>query len=313
LALIGIMFSAGYSKVVSLNNTGMLISKELSTEFNRDNLLLFVNEPRTMAGYDIEFLGERFEAKGKSGYIKKNDIILTPDPYLVVARRDIIFQGGKLYDAKDTIEIYPENTYYEIELRKGGEVSAVLYPRVQINEAMGGFIASPDISRGISRDLYTHVSAPMNREVEVEWTDMEEVSVKVGQQFFVNDYVATLENVERIDDIQGITLNADDAAVQANISVKGERDTYYAEPIFLIKDKSQVGRIAYEVNDLGVKITLLNIHPETNEFTLGLNTRQKDWVIIKAMEKPYINLLWLGTGILVVGFSIAMVRRFKAG
>src|SRR5688572_22501628 len=35
LILIGIMFSAGYSKVVSLNNTGMLISSEFSKEFNR--------------------------------------------------------------------------------------------------------------------------------------------------------------------------------------------------------------------------------------------------------------------------------------
>ena len=100
-------------------------------------------------------------------------------------------------------------------------------------------------------------------------------------------------------------------AVEANVSVKGERDTYYADPIFLIKDKVQVGRISSEISDLGVKITLLNIHPETNEFTLGLNSRQKDWVIIKALEKPFINLLWLGTGILIVGFAIAMARRFK--
>jgi len=55
----------------------------------------------------------------------------------------------------------------------------------------------------------------------------------------------------------------------------------------------------------------MNIHPESNEFSLGLNTRQKDWVIIKAMEKPLINILWLGTGVLMVGFSIAMIRRFK--
>ncbi|HCM74752.1 MAG TPA: cytochrome C biogenesis protein, partial [Cytophagales bacterium] len=311
LSLLGIMFSAGYSKVVSLNNTGMLISTELSTEFNRDNLLLFINEPRNMAGYDIEFLGERFEAKNKTGYIKKNDVELTTDPYQVVAKRDIIYRDKKLYAAKDTIEIYPENTYYEIELRKGDKVEAILFPRVQINEAMGGFIASPDINRGVTKDLYTHVSAPMNREAEVEWSDLEEVRVKAGEQFFVNDYVAVLEDVLRIDQIQGVTLNNDDVAVQARISVKGERDTYYADPIFLIRGKTQVGRISSEINDLGVKITLLNIHPETNEFSLGLNARQKDWVIIKAMEKPYINLLWVGTGILMVGFTIAMVRRFK--
>ena len=127
----------------------------------------------------------------------------------------------------------------------------------------------------------------------------------------VNDYVAVLQEVKRIEQIEGLPLGADDVAVKAKIEVKGEHESFYAEPVFLIKDKTQVGRIPSEINDLGVKITLLNIHPETNEFTLGLNGRQKDWVIIKAMEKPYINVLWIGTVILMLGFTMSMVRRFK--
>ncbi|MCU0368919.1 MAG: cytochrome c biogenesis protein CcsA, partial [Cyclobacteriaceae bacterium] len=147
LMLIGILFSAGYSKVVSLNNTGMLISKDLPTEFNRDNLLLFINEPRTMAGYEIEYLGERIEPRDVSGYVNKNDVDLTFDPFKVVAKKDILYQGKKILNAKDTFEINPENTFYEIELRKEGKVQALLFPRVQINPSMGGFIASPDIKR----------------------------------------------------------------------------------------------------------------------------------------------------------------------
>ncbi|MEQ1585853.1 MAG: cytochrome c biogenesis protein CcsA [Cyclobacteriaceae bacterium] len=311
MMLIGVMFSSGYSKVVSLNNTGMLISKDLPTEFNRDNLLLFINEPRTMGGYEIEYLGERVEPRYVSGYVSKNDIDLTMDPFKVVARKDIEFNGKKILSAKDTFEINPENTYYEIELKKNGSVEALLFPRVQINPSMGGFVASPDIKRNIGRDLYTHVSLPMNREEEPEWSKMEEVRVRINQQFFVNDYVAVLEEVTRINEIEGIQLSDEDVAVKAKVKVTGERSSYYSEPIFLIKDKTQVGRLPSEINDLGVRITLMNIHPETNEFSLGLNTRQKDWVIIKAMEKPLINILWLGTGVLMVGFSIAMVRRFK--
>lgn len=311
MMLIGVMFSSGYSTVVSLNNTGMLISKDLPTEFNRDNLLLFINEPRTMAGYEIEYRGERVEPRNVAGFVNKNDIDLTLDPFKVVAKKDILFKGKKILNAKDTFEINPENTYYEIELRKNNEVVAVLYPRVQINPSMGGFIASPDIKRNVTRDLYTHVSLPMNREEEPEWSELEEIRTRINQQFFVNDYVAVLEGVTRITEIEGFELSDTDVAVQAKIKVTGERDTYYAEPIFLIRDRTQVGRLPSEVNDLGIRITLLNIHPDSNEFTLGLNTRQKDWVIIKAMEKPLINILWLGTGILMVGFSIALVRRFK--
>lgn len=312
MMLIGVMFSAGYSKVVSLNNSGMLISKELPTEFNRDNLLLFINEPREMAGYELEYLGERYEPRHKSGYVNKNHVDPTNNPLKVVAKQDILFKGTKLYSAKDTFEIYPENTYYEIELRKNGKVSASLFPRVQINNQMGGFVASPDIKRKLSRDLYTHVSLPMNKSEEPEWGKLEELKVQMGEEFYINaKYTSSLEQVTRIDEIDGIPLAPEDVAVKAKIKVQGERETFYAEPIFLIRSKSQVGRISSEINDLGVKLTLLNILPETNEFLIGINARQKDWVVIKALEKPFINVLWLGTGVLMVGFCVAMVRRFK--
>ena len=153
--------------------------------------------------------------------------------------------------------------------------------------------------RGVSKDLYTHVSAPMDKSVEPEWSKMEEIRVKIGQQFFVNDYVAVLSDVEPINNLSGYKLGDDDVAAQAIITLKGEHGDYLAKPVFLIRDthgKASVGYLPDEVDDLGAKITLINIHPQEQEFTLGINTRQKDWVIIKAMEKPFINILWLGTG-----------------
>src|SRR5690606_8031327 len=107
-----------------------------------------------------------------------------------------------------------------------------------------------------------------------------------------------------------IQLDSADVAVKAQIRVRGEYEDYFAEPIFLIRNR-MVGRIPYEIGDLGVQMTLLNIHPETGQFSIGINTRQKDYVILKAMEKPLINVLWLGTGLLMVGFGIAIVRRYR--
>jgi cytochrome c-type biogenesis protein CcmF len=310
LMLIGVMASSGYSKVVSLNNTGMLISKEFSDEFNRENLLLFVNEPRTMAGYEIEYQGECVEPRHKPGYVNKNDIMPTIDPFKVIARRDVIFNGKKLFTAGEEFEIFPENTYYEIEFRRNGKLEFVQYPRIQINERMGGFVASPDISRAATKDLYTHVSAPMAEEAKDEWDRTEEIKIQLNQEFYANDYISVLESVERIDKVPGVELRDQDVAVRARIKVIGEKEAHYAEPIFLIKDK-MVGRIPDEINELGLKIALLTIHPETNDFTLSLSTRQKDWVVLKAVEKPLINVLWIGTLILMVGFSVALARRSK--
>ncbi len=308
MMLVGIMFSAGYSKIVSLNNTGMLISKEFSEDFNRDNLLLFVHEPRTMWGYDIEYLGERLEPRYHSGYIRSSDIFKTDDRDRVIAKFDLNV-ASRSYKAKDTIEIRGENTFYEIQLRRGNK-TYTLYPRAQINPEMGGLLVSPDIYRTVSADLYTHVSSVMKPSEDEEWSDLEENRIRLGQEFFANDYVATLQSVDRVLEVDGVELSQEDVAVKAGIHIQGEKGDYYAEPIFLIKNKF-VGRIPDEVQDLGLRLFLMNIHPETNEFSIGINTRQKDWVVIKAMEKPYINVLWIGTLVLMGGFGIAMTRRIR--
>ena len=308
LMLLGIMFSSGYSKIVSLNNTGLLYSKEASDEFNRDNLLLFINEPRTMAGYRIEFKGDRLEPREKAGYVDPNDVEFTDDPFKVVANKEILYNGHKLFNAGDTFEIFPENRYYEIQLTGQSGKQHRLYPRIQDNPNMG-MAASPDIKRDLGKDLYAHV-VDLNDPEKAEWTDMEEVKVNAHQEFYANDYVAALEEVERIFSIGSVKLDSADVAVKAQIRVKGEYDDYIAEPIFLIRNR-MVGRIPDEIGDLGVQLTLVNIHPETNQFTIGISTRQKDYVILKAMEKPLINVLWLGTIMVMTGFGIAIARRFR--
>jgi cytochrome c-type biogenesis protein CcmF len=308
LMLVGIMFSSGYSKIVSLNNTGLLYSSEASDEYNRDNLLLFINEPRTMAGYRIEFKGDRLEPREKSGYVDPNDVEFTDDPFMVVAKRDIIYEDKKLFNAQDTFEIFPENRYYEIQLTGQSGKQHRLFPRIQDNPTMG-IAASPDIKRDVTKDLYAHV-VDLNDPEKAEWKEQEEVRVAAHQEFFANDYVAALEKVERVFSIGSVKLDSADVAVKAHIRVKGEYEDYIAEPIFLIRNR-MVGRIPDEVSDLGVQLTLLNIHPESNQFSIGISTRQKDYVILKAMEKPFINVLWLGTFMVMTGFGIAIVRRFR--
>lgn len=308
LILIGILFSSGYSKVVSLNNTGMMISKEADTEFNNENIVLFINEPKEMAGYELNFKGEYLEPKKYSGYIRKNDLSDTAIPHLKVAKQGISLANGSI-EKNDTIEVYPENTYYEIEYTDRAGNKFNLYPRAQVNEDMGGLLASPDIKRKWNKDLYTHVSSIRNPEEEANWSEMETFEVEPGENIYVNDYVATVRGAQQIFEVPGVELSEQDVAVRAEIVVMGEEEEYVAQPVMVIKD-GMIGRIPDEISDLGVRLTVLNIHPEQNQFEIGANTRQKDWVVLKAMEKPLINVLWIGTLVLVLGFGISINRRY---
>ena len=70
-----------------------------------------------------------------------------------------------------------------------GDKKYKLFPRAQINPEMGGLLASPDIYRSVTADLYTHVSSVMDPSEEEEWSKLEEIKVKQSQEFFANDYV----------------------------------------------------------------------------------------------------------------------------
>jgi len=51
IMLIGILFSSGYSKVISLNRSGLMYSTNFPDEINRENLLLFLEESKQMDNY----------------------------------------------------------------------------------------------------------------------------------------------------------------------------------------------------------------------------------------------------------------------
>jgi cytochrome c-type biogenesis protein CcmF len=174
-----------------------------------------------------------------------------------------------------------------------------------------GNVASPDISHDASLDLYTHVSAPMTEEAKEDWGERQEIKVKRDAEFFANDYVAHVEQITRVRELAGQKIDSSFVAIQASIRIQGERNEYMLEPILVLGTDSRGGIIPDETGELGLKLSLLNIHPETDEITLGISSRQKDWVVIKAIEKPFVNVLWLGTLVLMTGFGVALTRRFR--
>ncbi len=310
MIFIGILFSSGYSNVVSINNSGLLLFKDAPDEANVENMLLWINEPREMGKFNLTYKGSRIEVKGVPGYVEKNALVRTNDDYIAIAREDLVKDGKVYFEKGDTVKVYAENTYHEVlyqNKENGKEFS--LFPRSQVNPNMG-LIASPDIRRTLGKDLYTHVSAIPNEEEEKEWSEQEEQEVQIGKQFFINDYVAVLENIERVDEVEGSPIEDGDLAVKANIRVLGENIEYMLSPYYLIRDR-MVGRIPFTSSELGVRLTLLNIKPEENSFSVGIETTQKDYIVLKAIEKPLINILWIGTLLLMIGFGVATTRRYK--
>lgn len=310
LMLFGILFSSGYSKIISQNTSGLLYSRDFPEEVNRDNVLLFRNEKVKMDTYDVAYRGQYFEVKGFPEYVNKQVLFRLDEAHLALARTDLKYKDKVYFKTGDTVTIYPENTYYQIEFKdKENGKDFTLYPRAQVNPDMG-FIASPDIKMFAKSDLYTHVSAVTNNEEEKEWSELKEYDLAIGDTLFLNDYIAVLKDIEPTREVKGVQLGAGDVAVQADFKIFGEEKDYHAHPVFVIKD-NLVGRIPDEVEDLGIRLTFLNIDTKNSKFKIGVNTTQKDYVILKAIEKPFINILWIGTMVMAAGFIMAITKRYK--
>lgn len=315
LMLIGILWSSGYQKVVSLNGSGLLISKEDfftkdDNRENKENVLLWLGQSTRMGDYLLTYRGPRTEIRDVPQYVPSSWLDIIEGDFHAVCLRDIVIGEKKYHKKGDTVAVYPENVFYEVEYREPTGRITTLFPRVQFNERMG-MVTSPDIKRELNKDLYSYAMIGSNPGDAEEWSPTENFRVALQDTFFVNDYVAVLESVTRTNAVEGVALNPNDIAVKAQIKILDKEREYYVAPTFAINQDRMVMRKPEVSEELGLRIQFMEIDPKTGTFSFDANSKQRDYIVMKAVEKPLINVLWIGTLILVVGFTMSTLRRFR--
>jgi cytochrome c-type biogenesis protein CcmF len=262
-----------------------------------------------MSDYSLTYKGLRLEGRELPEYLRPEQVEIIENDFHAVALQDIEQGGKKYYSKGDTLPVFPENKYYEIDFRdKEGRVTT-LYPRFQVNKKMGNSV-SPALKRNLGSDLYSYVALAPDLDERV-WSKTENFTVAIKDTFFLNDYVAVLDNVKRVESFEGKPLGAGDAAVEATIKVMGKDFIeYQVKPVFVIRN-GMMATPPIETDEVGIRARFTNIDPKTGKFSFAINTTQRDYVVLKAIKKPLINLLWIGTIVLIIGFIMAIIRRYR--
>ena len=318
IMLIGVLFSAGYSKVVSLNRSGFAISNKVEqftkddNKENKENLPLWLGQGAQMRDYLVTYKGRKMELRGHKGYFNRKDFEIIEGDFHAIALKDIEQEGKKIAKKGDTLTVEPENNYYELEFKNAEGKSVSLFPRWQVNPKMGTAI-SPDVKHAWNHDIYTYVSLDPRLAAEAgeekQWSQTVAATVSIGDTIYLNDFVAILHDVTRVTDVENVTLGPNDAAVQANFEVLGKNfQQFTLSPTFIIKE-GMVAMPAFESEETGIKIKFTEINPKTQQFSFAYNTTQQDLIIIKALEKPYINLVWIGSILIFIGLFVSTFRR----
>lgn len=285
LLLVGALVAAATNKVVSINNTGIGFGDEFAKNNNpRENIILYQDEPVKMDRYTVTYLGDSVEGV---------------------------------------------NTYYRINYKvldeKTGEEKEnfTLYPNAQVNAKMRQIIASPDTKHYLFHDIYTHVSSVPLKEEDHEphegHSDDESYEKPITYEINIGDTVrfregyVLVKGINREAKVQNIPLGENDIAIGLQLEVNSEGKTYPAEPIYMLKDGSKFD-FGKKVDEKGLKFRFTNVFPDKNKLELMVYQKpkaEKPWVVMKAIEFPYINLFWGGTIIMVIGFILSIFRRNK--
>jgi cytochrome c-type biogenesis protein CcmF len=308
MILIGIMFSSGYSEIISYNLSGLTYSNSWEEEMNKEHVLLWINKPTQIKDYTAVYRGRQKKVVGFPGFVNVKQLKSTEGINEAIALEDLVARGRTYFSKGDKVNIVlEENDYFQIDYYKDSVFQFSLNPMSQFNSSMG-LISSPDSKRFVNKDLYTYVSA-INDYEDPEWREDEFYEVAPGETFFISDFVTTFEGGEVLSQVEGFDLREGDVAVKAKLVVMDYDVEKRLEPIFIIRD-NQVGKITAIDNELGVKVELENIKPETNTFSFKVNRYQKDYVVLKAILMPQINILWAGTILMLIGFCVAIYRRY---
>lgn len=249
--------------------------------------------------------GENFDEKNKRENIllRKNQPVLMQD-YLVTYKGDSVSGVNNYYIVQ----------YAKIDSSSGNvREEFVLHPNAQINPKMG-LIANPDTRHYWTKDVYTHVtSVPDKKAREEAEGKFETDTVAIGDTFYLAKAYAVLEGLEPNPQHEKYQPEPDDIAVGARLKLYTlDNKTFTAQPVYLIRNRTAIG-IEDEVKELGATLRVEKIIPETQQIVIGVKQKdlENDFIIMKAIIFPYINVLWLGSLMMAFGVIVSLLRRSR--
>lgn len=279
ILMIGVLISSANKNVISLNQTG----QEFFNSNAKDSAEAATNRK---ANYENILL-----LRGKS---------ITMQDY------EVTYIGDSVVEP---------NHYYKVDYKNNqtGETFR-LYPNMQVNPRMGN-VFNPDTRHYLGKDIFTHISAvPDRQESAEEYGDPETITMNRGDSVFAgNNVMLVLENISNNQSVQQIEGNNINLMITAHLKLIAVDRSYQIKPTLMIENSKKLPTVA-DIPELGMRVQFAGLDPKSEkpvQLVVTYKNQAADYVIMKAVEFPMINLVWIGTVIMAIGFALSVFRRAK--
>ena len=241
----------------------------------KENVSLQLNSPRNALGYTLTYLGSKPTEDGKYAF--------------------------------------------EVQVEKEGK-KFILAPIMFRSEYNNETMRNPDIAMFLTRDFYI---SPVSLEQEGQAGHGDETyHLKKGVPTEAGDLTLKFIGFEMNHESQEKMMSSTGFAIGATIEVNRGGNTEVVTPVTMYKEGSSPTYQNALLRNTKTSIQLLhvNVDMNTKESSVAVAIlhdgdsvpqSKTEVLVVEASVKPFISLLWTGTGILFIGFIISILRRAK--
>jgi cytochrome c-type biogenesis protein CcmF len=172
-----------------------------------------------------------------------------------------------------------------------------------------GLMANPDAKHYWNYDVFTYITSLPNPNKTEDTSSFKPVDMKVGDTTFYSNGYMVLEELNSGKEVPGIEFGPDDSVVVASIKVTSKNATSYSTKALLMNKDG--GSFAYPDTVMAESLVLQLQKAQGNQAQLGVKESNAilKYITLKAYKFPFINLVWLGTILMVIGFFISAIHR----
>lgn len=252
---------------------------------------------------NVASLGENFSAK--------KSLVLTKGDTLPMGNYLVTYTGKE----RKGIDVFFHMDYFKKD-KDGKLVKAFdLSPMVQDNPRMGQ-ASNPDTKHFIGSDIYTHITyADLSDNKEVKADAYKEPTNFVGHMrdtIFADNAIILIDSITTNLTEEQYSQNDSLLVVTAVLKATDiNGNVYRATPKYILKN-NMVLPDEFELNELGLKFIFWKINPNEGSIEIQLSEKvnnTKEFVVLEAYMFPFINVLWIGCIVMVIGTIVAILER----
>lgn len=271
ILLTGIVISQSKKKIISINQFAKVNTTADEEDLNVNNIMLYEDVPTQMGNY------------------------------MVTLKEDV---EGKL---RDGVVV----NFKEMDENRNAVKDFNLIPKFKVMTSGGDstLTADPAIKRGLFQDFFTHLSS-ISLEADVDTSQFKSFDVNSKDTIAFDRMALVMNKIKSGTTRDDIEIQEGDIAIAAEMDLITIKQLYQIEPVYLIRGNQVIQYVA-KVPEEQITVRINEIKPEEDLIDIGIKSTApfKKSILLKAMIFPMINLVWLGTILMFVGFIMSMIQR----